>query len=115
MRERTVPRLSKWPFFAGDALLLAFAVFICFQGERPLGQGAILAGALCLIAGAILASLPFVLEYRAATRLMEGDRLAATVSQIKKVEQLAALIGGATSQWLTVREAADKTAGAARE
>jgi molecular chaperone GrpE (heat shock protein) len=65
--------------------------------------------------GACLAVLPFVLEYRAAARLAETGELETIFSKIQNVEQLAAQIGYATSQWQTVRECADKTAGAAQK
>jgi molecular chaperone GrpE (heat shock protein) len=54
-------------------------------------------------------------EYQAAVNLSESDHLVTVVSQIKNLDQLAAQIGYATSQWQVIREAADKTAGSAKD
>jgi molecular chaperone GrpE (heat shock protein) len=115
MRKAITPKLPKWPFFAGDALLLALAAFICFQGALPLGRWELFTCAIDVLLGAGLAVLPFLLEHRAAVRLAEAEGLATAVSQIKNLEQLAVQIGYATSQWQIVRESADKTANSAKE
>jgi molecular chaperone GrpE (heat shock protein) len=115
MRKLTVPRLTKWPFFLGDALLLALTFFICSRSQSPMGHLEMFACFLCVGLGAVLAIVPFHLEYRAATELLETEGLASAVSRIKNLEQLSAQIGYATSQWQIVRESADKTANAAKE
>ena len=115
MSNQIAPRLPKWPFLLSDGLLLGLTALIYFQGDRPMGPSRILASVLCAAAGAVLAVLPFVLEYRAIVRLAEAEGLATVVSQIQNLEQLAAQIGYATNQWQIVRESSDKTANAARE
>jgi molecular chaperone GrpE (heat shock protein) len=110
MRELTVPKLPKWPFFAGDLFLLGSAFFIQAQSVHPLGLWQLGLLALCVGAGTLLAALPFVLEYRAAVRLAEAGALASTVEQIKKLEAVAGDIKTATGLWQNAQDAADKTA-----
>src|SRR5256885_13743451 len=105
MRKTIPPRLPRWPFFLGDALLLAVAGFICAQGKLPLGTWELFALVLSVALGAGICAWPFLIEYRAAARLAEADSLTTVISQIKKLEQLAAQIGYATSQSQVVRQA----------
>jgi molecular chaperone GrpE len=114
MRDSIPPRLPKWPFFAGDALLLGAAYFIHTHGEAQMsaGQGGV--AALCVGAGAVLAIVPFLLEYRVMARVAEAASLTTVVSQVQKLEELAAEIRGATGLWQTVQEQADKTSAGAQ-
>src|SRR4051812_23009881 len=115
MQESTAPRLAKWPFFLGNVLLLALAWFIFHQSKRPMGAVEVLACVACVGVGAVLSIWPFVLEYRSAEKLLETVALTSVVSQVQNLEQVAAQISGATAQWQTVQETADKTARQAKE
>jgi molecular chaperone GrpE (heat shock protein) len=115
MQDSAAPRLAKWPFFLGNALLLALAWFIFFQGRRPMGTWEILGCVVCVGVGAILSIWPFVLEYRSAEKLLQTVALTSVVAQVQSLEQVAGQIGGATAQWQSVQEAADKTARQAKE
>jgi molecular chaperone GrpE (heat shock protein) len=115
MRDQIVPKLHKWPFLVGDILLLGLAFFIYRQSALPLTHWEVLTCAFCVVAGAVLAVLPYLSEYRAAVQLAETRALVSTVEQINKLEQLAAQITNANSAWHTVQESADKTVKAARE
>jgi molecular chaperone GrpE (heat shock protein) len=115
MQESAAPRLAKWPFFLGNLLLLALAWFIFHQGKRPLGMWEVLALVVCVGVGAVFSIWPFVLEYRSAEKLLETVALTSVVSQVQNLEQVAAHISGATAQWQTVQESADKTARMAKE
>ena len=114
MRERLSPQLPKWPFYVGDALMLGLAWFIYAQGSHPLGGSGLVLMTLCVLAGAGMAILPFVLEYRAAVKVAEAGALTSVVSQIGELTKIAEQISGATSRWQLAQEAADKTADAAR-
>jgi molecular chaperone GrpE (heat shock protein) len=114
MRESIPPRLPKWPFFTGDALLLGAAYLICARSELPMSQGQMALAALCVAAGALLAVVPFLLEYRVMARLAEAAGLTTVISQVQNLENLAAEIRSATGLWQTVQEQADKTVGAAQ-
>jgi len=115
MQESRAPRLAKWPFFLGNVVLLALAWFIFYQGKRPLGGLEVLACVICVAVGAALSVWPFVLEYRSAEKLLQTAALTSVVSQVQNLEQVAGQISGATAQWQTVQEAADKTARQAKE
>jgi molecular chaperone GrpE (heat shock protein) len=112
MHDQTGPKLSKWPFFLGDALLLGAGWFISFKLPMGMWQAAFVV--LCAAGAACLGVLPFLLEYRVFVKLTEARGLATVVSQLDKLEEISAKIGGATSQWQAVHEEAGKTAKSAR-
>jgi molecular chaperone GrpE (heat shock protein) len=75
----------------------------------------VLACLACVALGAYFTIWPFLLEYRSASKLVEVAALTSVASQVQNLEQLAAQISGATAQWQTVQESADKTARQASE
>lgn len=113
MREPAAPKTPKLPFFVADVFLVATATVVFYQGPRPLTIGALALVVLCALAAAGVAILPFVLEYRALSRLAEADALTDMVSQVGEMETVADQIRHATAQWQGVQESAAKTAGAA--
>jgi molecular chaperone GrpE (heat shock protein) len=115
MHDSTAPRLAKWPFFLGNILLLAVAWFTYHQSKLPMNPWEVLACVVCVAVGAVFSIWPFVLEYRSAEKLVEMGALTSVVSQVQNLEQLGAQISGATAQWQTVQESADKTARQAKE
>ena len=115
MRSATELKVPKWPFFLGDALLLGLAAFIYFQGKGPLSRWEIAAVCTCVGLGALLGVLPFLMEYRALLKLIETNALGAVAEKIQNLETVAAQISGATKQWETAQEQADKTAATAKE
>src|SRR5690242_10949034 len=114
MPTRIGTKLSKWPFVAGDLLLLGSACFIYFQSKLPMGAWQIFFVVLCVAGGAWLGIMPFLLEYRLACKLAEAEALASVTSQIQELETLARQINSATSQWGGVQEQAEKTAALSR-
>lgn len=110
MPTRLEAKLSKWPFVAGDLLLLGAAWFIYFQSKLPMGAWQIFFVVLCVAGGAWLGIMPFLLEYRLACKLAEAEALTSVTAQIKGLETLAKQINSATSQWSGVQELAEKTA-----
>jgi len=61
MLNQTAPKLSKWPFFAGDALLLLAACSIFYRSPLPLGPWQVSIAILSVAAAAGFGILPFVL------------------------------------------------------
>jgi molecular chaperone GrpE (heat shock protein) len=114
MLNQTAPKLSKWPFFAGDALLLLAASSIYYRSPLPLGAWQLSFVILGIAAAAGFGILPFVLEYHAWAKLAETSALTSVVSQVENLDRLASQISGATRQWLTVQEQADRTADVAK-
>src|SRR3954447_18777297 len=73
-RMMSVPKISKWPFLVGDLLIIACAACIALYGGS-LGQWQFAAMVGAVAFGAWLAVWPFVLEFRAATKLLETSAL----------------------------------------
>ena len=115
MRDQSEFKLHKLPFFVGDAMLLGAAFFIYFQSKLPMGAWQIFFIVLCVAGGAVLGVMPFLLEYRLAMKLTEANALAEVVPQIQNVQGVAQQISSVTSQWQSVQEQADKTAGLAKQ
>ena len=115
MSESIAPKLTKWPFFLGDGLLLGAAYFIRHQSGPTLGHWELCLVVLCVAAGACLCVVPFLFEYHALVKVTEAGALNTVVSQLKNLEAIANQISGATGKWQDAQEQADKTAASARE
>jgi molecular chaperone GrpE (heat shock protein) len=115
MSSVSAPKISKWPFFIGDLLLLTVASYFVFWSPHPL----LLWQNILCVASVALAALfgvwPFLAEYRAAVKFAEAGALAETVAQIQKVEAVAEYIKNATGQWQTVQEYSTKSVDAAQQ
>lgn len=109
MRNQIVPAVARWPFFLGDALLLGAACFVFSQARAQMQIWETVSCIFCVAMGAVLAIFPYVLEYRAATRIVEADAVSTVVERIQKLEQIASQISTATARWQEVHESADKT------
>ena len=115
MHDAQELKVTKWPFFLGDAFLLGLAYFVCWQGKTPLGRWEITAAGICVTLGALLGILPFLLEYRALIKRIETSALGTAAEKIQNLEMLASQISGATNHWQSAQDQADKTAALARE
>jgi molecular chaperone GrpE (heat shock protein) len=115
MSESVAPKLSKWPFFVGDAILLGTAYFIAVQSKFTLGHWELCFVLLCVAGGALLGIAPYLLEYDALVKVTEAGALESVVSQLKNLEGIANQISGATGKWQDAHDQADKTTIAARE
>ena len=115
MRERTSPKLAKWPFFLADVALLGAAWLIFWQSRTPMTAWEAFYCAACVALGAVLGVAPYLLEYRAAMKVIEAERLAQVILQIENIEIIGRQINQATSGWQTAHEHASQTVGAARE
>src|ERR1700716_2406646 len=110
MFDQLQPKLSKWPFFIGDALLVGAAYFIYFQSKLPMGPWQIFFVVVCVAGGACLSIMPFLLEYRIMVKLAEARALSTVMAQMQNLEGLTGHITHATGQWQGVQEQAEKTA-----
>ena len=63
-----MPRIAKWPFLFGDALLLCLAAWIVFQNPRPLDLWLQILVISCVAAASWLGVWPFIEEYRAKSK-----------------------------------------------
>jgi len=108
-------KITKWPFFVGDLMLIAFAGFLCIHPGRAAEAWEFSVAAFVVITAAAFGAAPYLLDYRASVKLAETGALTTVVSQIQSLEAIAGQIQGATGQWQTAQEQADKTAGAAQQ
>ncbi len=115
MSDLIAPKLSKWPFFLGDGLLVGTACLIVCQNKSALGHWELCFVVLCVVGGALLGVAPFLLEYEALVKATQARELATAASLLKDLEGIAAQISGATGKWQDAQEQADKTAAGARE
>lgn len=92
------PKLTPWPFIAGDLLLLATAYFIASQARAPLNGLPLACVAACVICGALLAIIPFLLNYTQArdAALAERQNEIAALAQTTatSAEQLGIAVAG---------------------
>src|SRR5262249_46576717 len=89
--------------------------FIYLQSRFPMGAWQLFFVVLCAAGGAVMAIMPFLLEYRLLLKLAEAQTLTSVTSQLQNLEQIAKQIGSATGQWYSVQENADKTAAQAQQ
>lgn len=115
MSEPIAPKISKWPFFAADLVLLAVGGLIFQRGHNPL-QPFELAGVItCVVIGAWCFIKPFTQEYDAVVKFAESDSLKDTVSQIQQMEHVAQEITSAQNFLQAIQKDNEKVVVAANE
>ena len=109
------PKLAKWPFLLGDALVLASVGTLIWKetGHWTFADTALTCGLVAF--GAVVAILPFLREHSAAVKLWEQTNLAEAAQQLDQLVTIANQISAATTHWQSVQETAAKTAGIADE
>ena len=112
MNQNGVPKISKWPFLAGDLLLLATAGWLAWSGT-PLDGWRIVALPAAVGLGAWLAVLPFVLQFRADMKLAEAAAISDAAVQIGNLGSVAKQIAGATAEWQHIHQSATQAVTAA--
>ncbi len=111
----SVPKLSKWPFYAADALLLALAAWIVFRCPNPFQLWPLTGLVVCATAGAWFSITPFLQEYKARLKFAEAGQLTTAVEQISNLRTFTNQISFATAQWQLVQDQSTKTVAAAKE
>lgn len=115
MRDAISSSVPKWPFFLGDAALVALAGLIFFARRPALAPWELFACALCVALGAALGVWPYLLDHHARVKRIETDALGSVSEKIQNLELLAAQISNATNQWQGVHLQAEKTSTNAKE
>ncbi len=119
MNDSTNWKVPKWPFLLADAVLILVAAAVIWKAAHPISQFEIGITVSCVALGALLACVPFVLEYRAVGKLIELNSLGEVTGKIEDLKNFTAQVSAVTDQWAHVNEAtkgsAEKTAAAARE
>jgi molecular chaperone GrpE (heat shock protein) len=112
-------RVPKWPFWLADAILIAAAAGLVYQARHPISATEVSWVMAAVALGTLLACLPFILEYRATSKLIELNALGEVVEKIQDLKQFTAQVSSATDQWARVQETtqghAEKTVAASRE
>lgn len=108
-------RVPKWPFLAGDGLLLIFAVYFTWRSPHPFGLAEVAICAACVAVGAVIGVLPFILEYQATCRLIEVNGLETVVEKIQHLDRVGGQIADCTNNWTAAQTQAEKTATISRE
>lgn len=110
MSTPDAPGIARWPFVAGDLLLLGAATALVLNGHRPLAPAETLAVAGLCAVGAWIMILPFLREHAAAVKLHEQAGLADTARQIGDLHTLSEHIRESTARWHTIQEGARQAA-----
>jgi len=116
MNDVTNWKVPKWPFFLADALLMVFAYYYVLHAALPIHHWEIAAG--CVVLGAVLGVIPYLLDYRAMAKALEVNALGAVAEKIQNLEKISEQINSATNHWAviqgTVSAEAGKSTAAAR-
>jgi molecular chaperone GrpE (heat shock protein) len=115
METVVAPKAAKWPFLFADVCLIAFGAGILFLSPQPPGIWIATASGTAILAGALFSVWPYVLEYKAAAKLVETGALQDAMDKIQQLEEVAQHISGATSQWQTIQETSQKTVQTAQD
>ncbi|MBI1178174.1 nucleotide exchange factor GrpE [bacterium] len=115
MSQKPAPRINKIPFLVTDLVCLGAALGIIYWSRTPVGGTQTLAIVACVAVGAWVCVIPFLRDHDADLRFAEADRLADTVNQIGQMKTIASQIQGATAQWQTFQENAEKATTSMRE
>jgi molecular chaperone GrpE (heat shock protein) len=119
MNDSTNWKVPKWPWLLADVFLILAAAAVIWKAAHPISQFEIGITVGCVALGALLACVPFVLEYRAVGKLIELNSLGEVTGKIEDLKNFTAQVSAVTDQWAHVHEAtrggAEKTAAAARE
>lgn len=113
MLDREATMLPKWPFLISDALLLSVAGWLAWQG--PATDTVRMAIVSCVVVGAVVAIVPFVLQYRATMRMTEVRSLMSISEHMNQIRSFSNQISFAAAQWQVVRDQADQTVTTAKQ
>ncbi|HTB82356.1 MAG TPA: nucleotide exchange factor GrpE [Candidatus Sulfotelmatobacter sp.] len=119
MNEVSEWKITKWPFIAAGIALLAVAAVLATRPAHAITEMEIILATVSVALGAILACLPFILEYRAVKKLIEVNAVTTITEQLHDLKTYSAQISAATDQWARVQDAtkghSEKTVAGAKE
>ncbi|MGC9036007.1 MAG: nucleotide exchange factor GrpE, partial [Verrucomicrobiia bacterium] len=115
MNVNKVPQPKIVPFIVADALMLLVAGAIVYFSQWPLNLWQAALTAFAVFSGCAFLIIPFILEYKAAVKLQEGDKFVSTVEKIQKLEEVAKQITSATNYWQAAQAEAVKIIEAAEK
>ncbi|MGV3774806.1 MAG: nucleotide exchange factor GrpE [Verrucomicrobiales bacterium] len=118
MSERTTTRIPKLPFYGADLIVSAIACYVLYRLGSIDGTYEAIIAAVCLAAaawGAWLSILPWLTEFRAATKASEADHLVSVFDKLKNLDQVALQIQSANSNWEQAQASSAATVKMARD
>jgi hypothetical protein len=102
------PKLNPWPFIVGDAVLLGTAALIASQSPAPLTGAPLLAIAACVALGAVLACIPFLLNYTRRQDLALAERQSEIAALARTTAESAEQLGIAAQGLHSINELANR-------
>lgn len=115
MSHSSVPKLAKWPFVLANVALIGLAGIVVIRDSAALGIWQALLPLTAVGVGGWLCALPFLREYEAKVRLLQGDQLAKATAQFGDLEGIKTQIGNATAQWQGFQQQSSETVATAKE
>ncbi len=109
------PKLPKWIFFLTDAVLLFLAWYIAANSARPLSGTALLSILSCVIAGALIATVPLIAHYERVKNETLDERQRALESLALTIAASAEQIGIAAHGLHEIAELAQRNLKAAEQ
>ena len=119
MTEMPAWKCAKWPFIATALILLGlgFALVWKTPHQVPGSEMWLIVG--CVIIGALIACLPFYLDWHAAGNLIEVHAVGEVTEKIHDLQRVATQVSVATDRWARVQETtkdnSEKTVAASAE
>jgi molecular chaperone GrpE (heat shock protein) len=98
--------LPWWPFLVADAFFVGLAVLLLRQGHKPLLWWEALLLIVCVVAAAWCGLFPLLRRNENEQSLAQTRLLTDALNQIQRIDQVAAQIAGATTQWREFQERA---------
>jgi len=91
--------LPWWPFLVADALFVALAALLLQQAHKPLVWWEAMLLIICVAAGAACCLIPLLRRNQDEQALAQARLLADALRQIQNINEVAAQVVGATTQW----------------
>ncbi len=112
-------KVPKWMFLIMDGVLIGTAALLIALEKHPITSLECFLATLAVIVGTVAGCLPFILDYRATSRMLEINALGEVCDQMSSLKDFTEMISAATRQWDQMQETtaaqATKTTTAARE
>jgi molecular chaperone GrpE (heat shock protein) len=110
-------KVPKWPFITAEVLVIVGGYIFAMQAPHAIRHWEVFVA--CVVIGAGVGIIPFILDYRAMGKIIEVNALGSVAEKIQNLDQFCAQISAATGRWAAVQEFvgenAEKTATAARQ
>lgn len=110
-------KVPKLPFIIAELVVIVGGYLFALQAPHAIRHWDVFVA--CVVIGAGVGIVPFILDYRAMAKIIEINALGAVSEKIQNLDQFCAQISAATGRWAAVQEFvgenAEKTATSARQ